>query len=149
MQQVYSVDWHPTTNRIISGAHDRNIYIWTFNEAKNTWEAGLVNFSTKISVSEVKWNSEGDKFLACSSRLLATGYYDSELNWWTCKSIREHLSFVTCARFDNSGLFILSGSTDKKAYISSSYIKSVDDVKKIDKLPFPKVTTIFILNYHM
>ena len=40
-------------------------------------------------------------------------------------------------------------SSYKKAYISSSYIKSVDDVKKIEKLPFPKVTTIFILNYHM
>jgi WD40 repeat protein len=143
LQQVYSVDWHPLTNKIISGAHDRNIYIWTYNEAKNIWEPGLVNFSTKISVSEVKWSIQGDKFVACSSRLLATGYYDNELNWWTCKSIREHLSFVSCARFDNSGLFLLSGSTDKKAYISSSYINSVDDGKEWEKLPFPKV----LLNY--
>ena len=77
--------------------------------------------------------------MACSSKLLATGYYDKKSEWWTCKSIKEHLSFVSSARFDNSGLFILSGSTDKKAYISSSHIESVDDGKQFEKLPFPKV----------
>jgi hypothetical protein len=77
--------------------------------------------------------------LACSSKLLATGYYDKDSEWWTCKSIKEHISFVSCARFDNSGLFILSGSTDKKGYVSSSYIESVDQTKQFESLPFPKV----------
>ena len=150
LQYVYSVDWHPTTNKIISGAHDRNIYIWTYNANKNSWEPGLVNFKTKISVSQVKWSNDGDKFLACSSKLLATGYYEKDCDWWTCKSIKEHKSYVSCAKFDKSGLFILSGSTDKKAFISSSYIKSVDDGKQIQnlKLPFAPVNTQFlILNY--
>ena len=98
-----------------------------------------MNFKTKISVSEVKWSKDGDKFLACSSKLLATGYYEKESEWWTCKSIKEHISFVSCARFDSSGLFILSGSTDKKGFVSSSYIESVDEGKLFENLSFPKV----------
>jgi hypothetical protein len=89
----------------------------------------------------VKWNPRGDKFLACSSsKLVATGYFEKDNGWWTCKSMKDHKSSVTCAKFDNSGLFILSGSTDKKAYISSSYIASVDDQYSYEgNLPYPKV----------
>lgn len=56
-----------------------------------------------------------------------------------CKSMKDHKSSVTCARFDPSGLFIVSGATDLKAYISSSYIPEVDDAYQYENLPFTKV----------
>jgi hypothetical protein len=53
--------------------------------------------------------------------------------------IIEHKSAVTSARLDKSGLFMISGSTDLRAYITSAYLPSVDDKFKYSDLPFEKV----------
>jgi actin related protein 2/3 complex subunit 1A/1B len=140
LQYIAAVDWHPETNRIISCSHDRNILVWNFNSSKNNWKPELVNFNVKVAILDVKWSNRGDKFVATTgSKLVATGYFHEELNMWNCKSIKEHRSSVTCARFDNSGLFILSGSTDLKAYISSSYLPEVDDSNLNQAMPFQLV----------
>lgn len=54
--------------------------------------------------------------------------------------MKDHKSSVTCARFDNSGLFVISGSTDLKVYISSSYIPDIDDkhTSENESIPFTK-----------
>jgi len=49
----------------------------------------LVVFSQKGSILDVKWSTRGDKFsVATGSKLVSTGYWDSECNWWTCKSMK-------------------------------------------------------------
>lgn len=140
MQYICSVDWSAESNKIISSSHDRNIYVWSLNQTLNKWLPELVVYKTKVSVLDVKWSKRGDKFSATTgSKLVSTGYFSDETGWWTCQSMKEHKSSVTCARFDASGLFILSGSTDLKAYISSSYIQEIDDKYTYDKLPYNKV----------
>jgi actin related protein 2/3 complex subunit 1A/1B len=135
------VDWHPETNRIISSSQDRNILIWNWEASKKQWIPQYVNLKVKVSVLDVKWSAMGDKFVATTgTKLVSTGYYDSELKFWTCKSSKEHRSSVTCARFDSTGCFVLSGSTDMRAIITSSYIPSVDDSKSLTNLPFEKVS---------
>jgi hypothetical protein len=57
--------------------------------------------------------------------------------------MKEHKSAVTAARFDNSSLFMISGSTDLKAYISSSYLPNVDDKFEYNNLPFGKVSMFY------
>jgi hypothetical protein len=94
----------------------------------------------KVSILDIKWSNRGDKFVATTgSKIVATGYYDNENKWWTCMQMKEHKSSVTCARFDASGLFILSGSTDLKAYISSSYVPGLDDKYLNEPKPFELV----------
>jgi hypothetical protein len=100
----------------------------------------------KVSVLDVKWSKRGDKFVATTgSKLVSTGYFSKELQWWTCQSMKDHKSSVTCARFDSSGLFIISGSTALKAIISSAYIPEVDDEYNYDDLPFELVNIYFTL----
>jgi actin related protein 2/3 complex, subunit 1A/1B len=144
LQYISAVDWHPQTNRIISSSHDRNILVWNFNSTKNSWNPELVNLKVKVSILDVKWSNRGDKFVATTgSKLVATGYYEKEFNMWNCKAMKEHRSSVTCARFDSTGLFILSGSTDLKAYISSSYMPELDDSYLNQFRPFELVRKIF------
>jgi actin related protein 2/3 complex subunit 1A/1B len=143
---VSAVDWHPETNSIISASHDRNILVFTYNSSKNTWIPDIVHLNHRLAVLDVKWSVRGDKFVAATgSKLIATGYYSSEQNWWTCKQSKEHRSSVTTVRFDSTGLFILSGSTDLRAYITSAYIPEVDDKFTYDNLPFPMVIKLIIL----
>jgi len=134
LQYISAIDWHPKTNLIISSSHDRDILVW--KNQNNVWIPDLVNFKVKVSILDVKWNEKGDKFVATTgSKCVSVGYYDDELKFWNCKSIKEHNSSVTCARFDSTGLFVLSGSTDLKSYIFSAYLPEVDgDISKY-KLP--------------
>jgi len=94
-----------------------------------------------VSVLDVKWSKRGDKFSACTgSKLVSTGYFAEETNWWTCVSMKDHKSSVICARFDHSGLFLVSGSTDLKVYISSAYLPDLDDKysDEYTNIPFTK-----------
>jgi len=43
---------------------------------------------------------------------------------------------VTSVDFDSSGLFVISGSTDLKIAIHSSYVKEIDDLKDLKNINF-------------
>lgn len=134
------LDWHPQTNKIISGSYDKNIFVWSYNSGECRWIPDLVVLSQKGPIMDVKWSERGDKFcVATGSKLVSTGYYDKVDKWWVCHSVKKHMSAVTVAKFDRSGLFILSGSTDLKAYVSSAYLPEVDDSFTYDNLSLEKV----------
>ena len=140
LQYITAVDWHPESDKIISSSQDRNLLVWNYEESKKEWLPQTVNLNVKYSVLDVKWHRKLEKFVATTgTRLVSIGYYDSKIKFWTCKSSKEHRSSVTCARLDNSGLFALSGSTDMKAIITSSYIPDIDDNSNTENLPFDKV----------
>jgi actin related protein 2/3 complex subunit 1A/1B len=100
---------------------------------------------------DVKWNKRGDKFSAATgSKLVAIGYYEADHQWWTAKLIKEHKSSVTSVKFDSLSLFVISGSTDLKAYISSAYLPQIDDNYPNENPPFPKVSNLnFIYIYRL
>jgi WD40 repeat protein len=76
----------------MSGSYDRNIFIWNFVD--NKWVPELVVFSQKGSILDVKWSARGDKFsVATGSKLVSTGYYEDDVNWWTCKSMKGRLIY--------------------------------------------------------
>lgn len=127
------LDWNPVTNKIISCSHDKNIYVWQYNEDSDTWLAELVIFKSKLSILGVKWDKQGQKFCGSSGgKLIVVGFYSPELGWWKGEEIRIHKSAVTCATFDPSGTFVISGSTDLKIEITSSYLKDIDSSKEIN-----------------
>ena len=143
---ISAVDWHPTTNKIISASYDRSIFIWTLDQSSNQWVNEVVNFNQSRAILDAKWNNRGDKFVCSTgSNLAGVGYFSKENNWWEVKTIKckiliiiAHKSSVNSVSLDNSGLFMISGGCDMKAYITSAYIPQIDDeIKFEDNLPFP------------
>ena len=75
-----------------------------------------------------KWNKRGDKFCeGTSAKQLLIGYFNKKSNWWMGVNIKAHKSSVVTCEIDPTSLFVLSGSTDLRIYVSSCYLPKVDD----------------------
>jgi len=131
-QYVSGLDWNARTNEILSCSHDKTSFVWVYSDKK--WTPSNVVATTKLGYLCCKWNSRGDKFCeGTSAKHLFIGYYNTESKWWMGRNIKIHKSSVVCCEIDPSSLFVLSGSTDLRVYVSSCYIPSVDDSHLTDK----------------
>ena len=125
-QYISGLDWHPETNRILSCSYDKTSFVWELKE-KN-WTPSNVVITTKLGYLCCKWNKRGDKFCeGTSAKQLLIGYYNPTNNWWMGINIKAHKSSVVTCEIDPTSLFVLSGSTDLRIYVSSCYIPEVDD----------------------
>ena len=126
VQYISGLDWNAHTNEILSCSYDKTSFVWEFSN--NKWTPSSVVATTKLGYLCCKWNSRGDKFCeGTSDKHLFIGYYNTESNWWMGRNIKVHKSSVVSCEIDSTSLFVLSGSTDLRVYVSSCYIKSVDD----------------------
>ncbi len=126
VQYISGLDWNAHTNEILSCSHDKTSFVWSYSDKK--WTPSNVVATTKLGYLCCKWNSRGDKFCeGTSAKHLFIGYYNTESNWWMGRNIKVHKSSVVCCEIDPTSLFVISGSTDLRVYISSCYIPSVDD----------------------
>lgn len=57
--QVSGIDWCPTTNLIVTCGHDRNAYVWKFDDAANKWKPTLVILRINRAATAVKWSPAG------------------------------------------------------------------------------------------
>jgi len=77
-----------------------------------------------------------------------------ETNWWKGEEIKFHKSAVTSVDFDPSGFFVISGSTDLRIGIHSSFCKEIDDTKREITTGFPtelnkvRLYNLFNINKH-
>ena len=125
-QYVSGLDWNAHTNDILSCSHDKTSFVWEFSN--NKWTPSNVVATTKLGYLCCKWNSRGDKFCeGTSAKHLFIGYYNTESKWWMGRNIKVHHSSVVCCEIDPTSLFVISGSTDLRVYVSSCYIPEVDD----------------------
>ena len=172
-QYISGLDWCPETNRILSCSYDKTTFVWDFTELKDEkkWVPSNVVWTTKLGYLCCKWNKRGDKFCeGTSAKHLLIGYYNKKTNWWMCKAIKvpkkidenaektketknkkekeetqnPHKSSVVACEIDPSSLFVLSGSTDLRVYVSSCYIPKIDDQflteeQKAAAVPFGQV----------
>lgn len=70
---------------------------------------------------------KGDKFCeGTSAKQLFIGYFNKESNWWMGRNIKAHKSSVVTCEIDPTSLFVISGSTDLRIYVSSCYLPEVD-----------------------
>ena len=133
-QYISGLDWNANTNEILSCSYDKTSYVWEFSKDKNKWTPSNVVATTKLGYLCCKWNSRGDKFCeGTSEKKLFIGYYNTESNWWMAINIKAHKSSVVCCEIDPTSLFVISGSTDLRVYVSSCYIPSVDEKHLDDK----------------
>ena len=125
-QYISGLDWSHESNRLLSCSYDKTSFVWDF--INKNWEPSNVVVTTKLGYLCCKWNKRGDKFCeGTSAKHLLIGYFNKEQNWWNGKNIKAHKSSVVACEIDPTSLFVLSGSTDLRVYISSCYIPEVDD----------------------
>ena len=125
-QYISGLDWCPKTNRILSCSYDKTSFVWDF--ADNKWTPSNVVATTKLGYLCCKWNKRGDKFCeGTSAKQLFIGYFNKESNWWMGRNIKVHKSSVVSCEIDPTSLFVISGSTDLRVYVSSCYLPEIDD----------------------
>ena len=125
-QYISGLDWCPATNRLLSCSYDKTSFVWEFSDKK--WNPNNVVATTKLGYLCCKWNKRGDKFCeGTSAKQLLIGYFNKESKWWMGVNIKAHKSSVVTCEIDPTSLFVLSGSTDLRIYVSSCYLPKVDD----------------------
>lgn len=54
---ISGLDWAPNANRIVSSAHDKNAFVWTY--VGNVWKPELVLVRSNMAATTVKWSPLG------------------------------------------------------------------------------------------
>ena len=139
--RVMSLDWHPTTNLLLSASADRGIIVWQPTATGFLPQIGM-NPEKKAHL-DASWNHRGDKFcVGSSSGILYLGQFYQNNNFWVAKSIKKrppHKASVICTKFDPlSGRVIVSASLDGTIQIHSAYVEELD---KDSAGPFGNVTS--------
>ena len=125
-QYISGLDWCPATNRILSCSYDKTTFVWDLVE-KN-WTPSSIVATTKLGYLCCKWNKRGDKFCeGTSAKHLFIGYFNAKTKWWMNVNIKCHKSSVVTCEIDPTSLFVISGSTDLRIYVSSCYLPEIDD----------------------
>ena len=125
-QYISGLDWCPETNRILSCSYDKTSFVWDLIEKK--WTPSNVVATTKLGYLCCKWNKRGDKFCeGTSAKQLYIGYYNPDTKWWMGVNIKVHKSSVVTCEIDPTSLFVISGSTDLRIFVTSCYKPEIDD----------------------
>lgn len=125
---VTGIDWAPNSNRIVSCSQDRNAYVWTFDNEKNSWKPVLVILRINRAATQVKWSPQENKFaVASSARTISVCYFEQENDWWVSKHIKKPIrSTVLSIDWHPNGSLIAAGASDFKARVFTAAIKGVD-----------------------
>ena len=80
---VSSIDWSPRTNKIVSCSHDRNAFVWVFDDESQVWKPTLVILRIDRAATDVKWSLDGGRFaVASSAKMVPVCMYESGNDWY-------------------------------------------------------------------
>ena len=101
---VSSIDWSPRTNKIVSCSHDRNAFVWTFDDESQVWKPTLVILRIDRAATDVKWSLDGRRFaVASSAKMVPVCMYESGNDWY----VNVQDSNVACCANEQCLLVIL------------------------------------------
>ncbi|KAG8898004.1 hypothetical protein FRB99_007729 [Tulasnella sp. 403] len=130
---ITSIDWAPTTNRIVTCSQDRNAYVWTqvpdpLQGNALVWKPTLVLLRINRAATAVKWSPKEDKFaVASGARAIAVCSFDADNDWWVSKQLKKPIrSTVLSIDWHPNNVLLAAGSADFKARVFSAYVKDVD-----------------------
>lgn len=70
-------------NKIVSCAHDRNAFVWTYDSNSSTWKPALVILRIDRAAIDVKWSIDGLRFAVTSgAKCVPVCTYDPENDWF-------------------------------------------------------------------
>ena len=113
-QLISSCDWNPVDDSIVTCSHDRNAYVWKFDEASKEWKKQLVLLKLDRAATFVRWSPDGTKFVcATGSKKLRICCYDPGQNWWQSYTLdNKHPTSLT-AEFMPDNTHVISSATDR------------------------------------
>jgi actin related protein 2/3 complex subunit 1A/1B len=121
----------------VSCSHDRNAFVWTYNEAENNWKPELVILRINRAATDVKWSYDGQKFaVASGAKCVPVCHYEESNDWWISKMIKKHKSTVLTVSWHPSNQLIATGCTDFKCRVFSAYVDGLD--QDVDNGLFPR-----------
>ena len=83
MNPVSSLDWHSTTNLLLSASTDRGVIVWGESADINGLKPQLAVIKETKSNIDGSWNHAGNKFVVgASSGNVFIGRYDNLSNFW-------------------------------------------------------------------
>mmetsp|Transcript_49632 Transcript_49632/g.124796 ORF Transcript_49632/g.124796 Transcript_49632/m.124796 type:complete len:359 (-) Transcript_49632:251-1327(-) len=125
-QVVSGIDWAPKTNRLLTSAHDRNAYVWRFEQ--NVWKPTLVILRINRAATHCKWSPNENKFaVASGAKVVSVCYFEVDNDWWVSKHIKKHKSTVLKVDWHPNNILLATASSDFKARVFSGFIKGVDE----------------------
>lgn len=125
---VTSVDWGEKMGKIVTCSHDRNAYVWEYEEKSKTWKPGLVLLRINRSATCVRFCPNENKFaVGTGAKLISICYYDEKNNWWISRHIKKSIEgTITSVSWHPSGVIVGASCTDMKIYIFSARVKEID-----------------------
>jgi actin related protein 2/3 complex subunit 1A/1B len=145
---VSDIDWDGKSNKIITCSHDRNAFVWSYNEEENEWKHGLVILRITRGALKCKWSPEANKFAVTSgAKRVPVCRYEPSENWWIAEVITKHKSSVISVDWHPNNQVLATGSTDFKCRIISAYVSKADgdsqDASPFESAPFGEVLEEF------
>jgi len=125
---VSGIDWSPVTNLIVTCGHDRNAYVWKFEEKEDQWKPTLVILRINRAATAVKWSPAGNKFaVASGAKCVPVCHFEESNDWWISKMIKKNIkSTVLSLAWCVNNKFVITGSSDFKCRVYSAYIAGID-----------------------
>jgi len=124
---VSGIDWCPQTNLLATCGHDRNAYVWKYDEKGDNWNPTLVILRIDRAATSIKWSPVGNKFAVTSgAKCVPICQFEASSNWWISKMIKKHKSTVISLAWCCNNKFVVTGSCDNKVRIFSAYIAGLD-----------------------
>ncbi|KAJ1428077.1 WD40-repeat-containing domain protein [Ochromonadaceae sp. CCMP2298] len=139
---VSAIDWSAVTNKIVSCSHDRNAFVWTFQEDLGTWKPALVILRIDRGALDVKWSSDGLRFaLTSGAKCVPVCTYENANDWWVCKMVKKKFksTVLCCAFHPSNGQLLATGCADFKCRVFSTFGTDVDGTN-VNPGPFANST---------
>jgi actin related protein 2/3 complex subunit 1A/1B len=125
--RVSGIDWCPKSNLIVTCGHDRNAYVWKYEDKEKAWKPTLVILRINRAATCVRWSPKGDKFAVGSgAKCVPVCHFEQEQNWWISTMIKKHKSSVLDIAWSPNQKFLVTGSSDFKCRIFSAFIAKID-----------------------
>jgi len=129
--QVSGMDWAPESNLLVTCGHDRNAYVWKYDQQLDVWKPTLVVLRINRAATAVKWSPLGNKFaVASGAKCVPICHYEAANDWWISKMIKKHKSTVLSVAWCPNNKFVVTGCSDNKCRIFSAYIKKLDGAEE-------------------
>ncbi|CAM9225584.1 unnamed protein product, partial [Chrysoparadoxa australica] len=141
-QLISGVSWSKQSNKIVTCSHDRNAFVWSFDEREKKWMPTLCVLNIDRGALDVQWSPDGNKFaVASAAKTVPVCYYDTSkhtkrADWYVSKLIKkQHKSTVQALAWHPQIQALATVSTDFKCRVLSAYLPEVDAAQ--DPGPFP------------
>lgn len=135
---ISGIDWSPVSNFIVTCSHDRNAFVWNYEEAEKAWKPSLVILRIDRAAIDVKWSPDGQKFaVASGAKCVPVCYYEADNNWWVSKMIKKHKSTVVSLAWHPNSQLLATGSSDFKCRVFSAFVSNTDAEQAIGQMAAP------------